>query len=671
MRMWTRGLSLGLACVLGITSADAVAAPGAGLSPAQADLPIEASMTLKALEQIATLDKERVSYGLLLLEDLLQLDAHRAAAVNEALMQGNALSVLEGAAKSARSKTTKGVYGSVLEQVKERLSVAQLRAASPMKTTVAPTFVRRSELQWKQVSAQESWFALSTPALTELELYLKDCAFAKVELRSASGEKYGPSVLLSEFGSKRLTVPAGVTDAVLHVTKDGACANPFSVAGLERKGLALIKPSTTASSPLTVTPDSPILLAPDSTGDTFLSFQAEPGTIYRVVTYDLTGEVSTAMKLTSEGDNTSLNVAPTEQQFSSNLVYTSLMGGEVRVQLSHPRSALGAQYKFAVEAVHQFNVLDTVAASEEPHLVSTAVLDGGVVPLDFSNGPIHYEFNASRGSVFTLHGDVDISWSATVYAPIPVLRDPEVPTWRVRDSRTYMVSSDGRVKLTLSPREGSAGGLEFFQFLTSPNERPVPEGLRLPSSPRKADVFDPSLQERSDGGWIVPMKPGEEGWIRLPTSSGWGYQIYLDGVRETSLASLTVHDRYNTRRVLGSVVTRNGLADLYLNQEDRREVLLKVAAIEGREKDFWWLTIYKESYFNGLDVGDKVLVNQHREFQGERNWAEEMERYVGRRATVVEKVGRDTNGAWVVRLDIDNEEYLWRTRDLELVEHRR
>jgi len=67
-------------------------------------------------------------------------------------------------------------------------------------------------------------------------------------------------------------------------------------------------------------------------------------------------------------------------------------------------------------------------------------------------------------------------------------------------------------------------------------------------------------------------------------------------------------------------------------------------------------------------VGDVVKLGVHRPFGGSANWSEAMQVFVGRNAVIRELMGVDPWGAWVVRVDLDEGRFLWRTRDVTLTQ---
>jgi hypothetical protein len=68
----------------------------------------------------------------------------------------------------------------------------------------------------------------------------------------------------------------------------------------------------------------------------------------------------------------------------------------------------------------------------------------------------------------------------------------------------------------------------------------------------------------------------------------------------------------------------------------------------------------------GFDVGDSVILGRHRMVNGENNWAEEMEDYVGETATITSLVGFEEGDShcFLVYVDIDDGEWVWRVENM-------
>jgi hypothetical protein len=67
-----------------------------------------------------------------------------------------------------------------------------------------------------------------------------------------------------------------------------------------------------------------------------------------------------------------------------------------------------------------------------------------------------------------------------------------------------------------------------------------------------------------------------------------------------------------------------------------------------------------------IRVGADVVLGQHRDVNGDRNWSPEMQALVGSRTRVSELIGVDDQGCPVVRVEADRGQYFWRVRDMTL-----
>lgn len=68
--------------------------------------------------------------------------------------------------------------------------------------------------------------------------------------------------------------------------------------------------------------------------------------------------------------------------------------------------------------------------------------------------------------------------------------------------------------------------------------------------------------------------------------------------------------------------------------------------------------------YGAVQVGTRVTLGRHRVWEGEDNWAEDMEAFVGQKATVTSLEGTDGSGCAIVKVDTDKGEWYWRVRDL-------
>jgi len=68
--------------------------------------------------------------------------------------------------------------------------------------------------------------------------------------------------------------------------------------------------------------------------------------------------------------------------------------------------------------------------------------------------------------------------------------------------------------------------------------------------------------------------------------------------------------------------------------------------------------------FGTARVGTTVVLQRHRAIDGDDNWSDEMEPFVGRTARILGVAGLDGVGCPGVRVDVDGGQWFWRVRDL-------
>lgn len=73
---------------------------------------------------------------------------------------------------------------------------------------------------------------------------------------------------------------------------------------------------------------------------------------------------------------------------------------------------------------------------------------------------------------------------------------------------------------------------------------------------------------------------------------------------------------------------------------------------------------------NTFSVGDVVQLGRHTPVNGNYNWCEDMDQYVGAVTHIIGFIGRDTAGCMVARVEADNHRYAWRIRDMSAVSSR-
>jgi len=107
------------------------------------------------------------------------------------------------------------------------------------------------------------------------------------------------------------------------------------------------------------------------------------------------------------------------------------------------------------------------------------------------------------------------------------------------------------------------------------------------------------------------------------------------------------------------LVDAGGPAEIYTLQVDQLDLLManQQCGLDGTDSDF-----------APIVFGSRVILGKHRPVNGNLNWSEgNMDRYVGQEATVTRLSGADSQGCPIAQVDIDDEEWKWRIRDMQIV----
>ena len=68
--------------------------------------------------------------------------------------------------------------------------------------------------------------------------------------------------------------------------------------------------------------------------------------------------------------------------------------------------------------------------------------------------------------------------------------------------------------------------------------------------------------------------------------------------------------------------------------------------------------------YGAAQLGAKVRLGRHRDVNGDANWNEAMEAFVGQVGEVTEHLGADSQGCPVLHVTTDSGNWAWRVRDL-------
>lgn len=629
-----------------------------------ADAPVEASLTVAALRQLDTGEKGRVAYALYQLEGLLALPGFRRKAVTDALETAGALGILQRAEATVKGKALKELRERLEKEVRERVGADGSDGATKL-PVVPATLVEQPDLQWTAAESK-GWWTVDVAPDRELEVYVQGCDYAWVSLFDEQGRRLGSERAVDASTAARVWAPAEVRTGKLRVREGGHCASSWSVAAIGREAPPVLR-ADQPSSVQSLKVGQTYRVRPRTPEDLHFAFQAEPGGVYVVRTEDLAGRTDTALRIETAGsvfedDDGGMGLG---SAIRFDALGAASVNGVVSLMQSDPDTA----YRLVVEEVRRFEVAATQKVISSPTALPGAAWNGFVLPLVFEGDELELTFEGSTGAVYSFHTGLDVELDGPgEIASLRLVGDEVRPVGSVRPVQSFLALDDGpyRARVSRGPNTEAEGPV-FFQFLASSEVHITPHVQAFGKGRRDALFIEPGRDLREfEGGVLDVLEADGDGWVKFPVQPGTLYRMQVDGTQVDGRVSATVHefgsgdvlvpevDPEPRVRVAG-MASRSGTWALQVRNRGDHENRVRVAVVA-------------EKAYSGLRPGDRVRVGSHTVVNGDANWVEPMARYVGRQATIMELAGSDGAGQWVVRVDVDDGEFAWRTRDLELVQ---
>lgn len=173
------------------------------------------------------------------------------------------------------------------------------------------------------------------------------------------------------------------------------------------------------------------------------------------------------------------------------------------------------------------------------------------------------------------------------------------------------------------------------------------------------------------------LESAQPQWLRFAAEAGRAYRV--EAYAEPLDARLWLYSEstgddllaYNDDREPGDLEPRvewysetDANVDLMLDERDGSPGEFRIAVSEIEPSDELRERSSRRP-FDGHDLGDPVRLGRHQPIDGDDNWDPEMQQYVGRTAVIRELIGQEGDtGAYIVRVDVDNGKWVWRTADM-------
>jgi hypothetical protein len=336
------------------------------------------------------------------------------------------------------------------------------------------------------------------------------------------------------------------------------------------------------------------------------------------------------------------------------------------VAVELPTSGLDTSFLLEVERVFKFGVTEPILAGPVAAALPGSAWSGFAMPVTIEGEEGTLLVQAIRGNVYAVQTALDVElFGERGGQALRLVRDEAATSWSVRPFHVFQALETGPHILRL--RRPAAGPVEdpwFVQIIDRAGQ-PEPRSIALGSSVSDAYELRASSRERWDGGVVATMAPGEVGWVRFEATAGVGYVVRADGERTDGGVTIRAWGGTTEGRPTRVDLRGGPLASVGVEARGSETMWVEVRQT-GTRSDRVRLSVLADVPYEGLRLGDQIRVGRHTPIEGGANWTPEMEVYVGRNAVITELVGQDAWGAWVVRVDLDRGQFVWRTRDMVL-----
>lgn len=656
--------------LLGAFAADAIdyRSQGVGvvgrLDAALDEEPIEAALTAAALRQLAAGDRLRVPYALHQLELLLALPGLRGRAITRAIAAEGGLAVLRSAQELPLSSGQQALLAALRANVEQRLDWSNASDAPTAQMTADEMSLRTTDLTW-QSPGRGGWLSVPNQPDKELELRMQGCDYVAASLYDASGRRVSAVRVVNSFTASRLAVQGDAEGLRLQVVPADGCEAQVSVALIARTAAPSLPDDTTASRPALIDVGGTYRVRPDPGEVVHLAFPVEAGSLYRLRTRELEGATDTLLRVRLPGGEVHED-DDGGGGLASMVEFATLVGGTARAEVELLRSDRNSTYKLQLERTFRYSVGEPLSVASGPEMPASA-WNGYVIPISDGAEGGHIVFEATPGGLYRIQTDLNIDiLGPSGRRAFRLLRAEPPKHATVRPVQTFVSAERGPSKLVVHPSPDAQNDpYAFLHFDASPTLARVPRELRFGASADQPIRVAPAREEQFDGGLSDTLAPGATGWLTFEAVRDTAYAVYADANDPTDAVAVTIRPANARAAVVAEHAPGAPSASVHVEADPEVSSWLVAVRNESSVPARVIVGVIAEQAFDGFRVGDVVRIGRHDVYRGIDNWADAMGAYVGRNGAITELVGRDASGAWVVRLDVDGGEYVWRTRNME------
>ncbi len=401
-------------------------------------------------------------------------------------------------------------------------------------------------------------------------------------------------------------------------------------------------------------------------------FESQQGTLYTAETSGMSSGCDTKLAVYGAGeDPIGSDDDSGAELFASRVKWYAPADGPYWLQVTEVSdAACTLSIRIDGEKVEGTPVVPAADRTEAPALES----GGGAVVVASGSGPVFIRVPAQPGRAYLIESPLDLAVETAAGAPAVRVWDREVSGADAADaeivtSGVWALVEEGGLYLRFEPLGES--GIETVRVADA-GEFKLPEVLQLPARGAKPKAV-PTLPTRLRAA--VSIQSGQVLVAKLTLTAGDSVVI---GAQPLDRDLAVTVGRLEDGKKKEPEPAAEDLEDLpedltpqnewlFLAKADG-EVLVQLTNTSEVPGTFL-LEVEVEKPYSGFKVGDRVILGRHRPVQGDSNWAPDMGSYVGKVATINRLVDgteefNGVEGVYLVRVDEDEEQYVWRTRDL-------
>ena len=634
---------------------------------------LASSIVRSAAKNLEARSPEIQQFGLQWLALATNMSGRHGDSVTVALEDAAAMAKLRELNRTAKKGHIRALSQEVLAQVEQRLGWQYLESTRPLIATqdaedkdwisISPTIAKTGWLQFTLEGERK--YTLHTDATKSILITVFDEDKASVLKRSR----------MRSGNSFPLPVFARSAGCFVRYSLPGSFSENVRFALTWRAAPKILPKSESVDNAIPVEMDRIYSGTVGADYDQWLRFQARAGALFEVQTSNLEGGLDSDLTLYANRD--SLEFARDDdggRGMASRIVWLAESNQEFFVKVGKVDDNFGS-FDIALNELKRLNFGNTVKAGEDPKLPVRVPEASDFMLIELPRGVDAgwISFATTQGTVYQILSSGAVSAvSAEQGGLVRVLGDSASLEQIPLAVSHFLALADGSETIRLSKNDSgetpqlidSNTNTFLLQISSVRRHEELPAELALTSLASRA----PLIELVNELGYVARYNGSDSLFAKIQAKSGHFYQVATLTLDTKLRLAPVILKQTGSSRLRASTDSVNASADTVLTWhcKSNGEYLLLFRNDAGKAGRSF-LTIKQTIVYDGFVVGNRVILGRHRPINGSDNWTGEMEKYVGKVAKIVKLEEQESEtDAYIVRVDIDNQRWVWRTRDMKL-----